>query len=798
MSKKVKIRPMRRRLLTSSPKSSSQSPHFRTTYLSEGSSNHQDLFFRFDTRSSYSYSSPKMFPLAKFTHAWLFKSNNFVWSVCKDHSHVGFAIPIFHFVSYLLSFKLHKHFSVYELFSSPRSSAIGFSSLVPSKLSRFFNQLGAVSPFSTKVTSHFFYSSHEISSFNPSLYSWRLFWLENLQRDLYDYVRQTSNIAKRDRLYMFSFFGYYLDAQKLERHVNRILLPSYSLTPRETVFDSSQAVLSSSSFILHNLRLNSSTVHTSEKSSFKSQRLWRRTGDEYTSSDSENETGPESFDHCHNVTKVTSRRHWKTRHVSLQSRRVKKIIKRTRSGSKFHKSKFRSSRPSPLVGRIHSFVRFVRRYRANRIRRRLTKNCRIIMRKLSYRERKFLWKVTILNRRQVSFYKRSSYRYILSRWQSRIFDYRDSIQAPDQKFSRRQQGVYFRPHRRLRKAFQIFDKHITHSNIKVYLRQYLFNLRNECYPTLTHSSSKESLAKPVTLGASTSSTKLKSSLLQNWTCSTHTYNLLWSNHTIFKYLFVRFLDPHFEKSFQRADDSLGNNVFPLLSAFSISIQNQQQTYQDLCPPIRINSSNLWNGGGSSRTITKKLFRYVVSNSFPLDLSIWYYKTLIQFIENCSGRRTALLLGPFIQNALTYEDRARCSLWNNRVTGFQRIMGGRIFVHEALSIIVTSIRIKDPTFLSNWIRAMLKRLSFWKYRLIFRYVKFVLLYVLKPNFHLLDFRGVKLQLKGKISVAGNARTRTLFLQIGDTSHSKMKNRVIYDLSFVNTFTGVLGFKLWFFY
>ena len=90
--------------------------------------------------------------------------------------------------------------------------------------------------------------------------------------------------------------------------------------------------------------------------------------------------------------------------------------------------------------------------------------------------------------------------------------------------------------------------------------------------------------------------------------------------------------------------------------------------------------------------------------------------------------------------------------------------------------------------------MLKRLSFWKYRLIFRYIKFVLRYVLKPNFHLLGFRGVKLQLKGKISVAGNARTRTLFMRIGDTSHSKMRNRVAYDLSFINTFTGILGFKL----
>ena len=62
------------------------------------------------------------------------------------------------------------------------------------------------------------------------------------------------------------------------------------------------------------------------------------------------------------------------------------------------------------------------------------------------------------------------------------------------------------------------------------------------------------------------------------------------------------------------------------------------------------------------------------------------------------------------------------------------------------------------------------------------------------FNELGAKGFKVKLKGKISVAGNARTRTLVYRVGDTSHSKMSNRVAYDLSFINTFTGVLGFKL----
>ena len=230
----------------------------------------------------------------------------------------------------------------------------------------------------------------------------------------------------------------------------------------------------------------------------------------------------------------------------------------------------------------------------------------------------------------------------------------------------------------------------------------------------------------------------------------------------------------------------------------IQVQQQVYSYANSFTPCRLDKSNLWFINQTGYSIRRKFLRLIASSSFSADLSFWYYKTLIQFIENCSGRRTNLYFGPFIENSLTFEDRARCTLWNNRVTGFQRIMGHRIFVYEALSIVAISIRIKDPTFLANWIRGMLKRLSFWRYRLIFRYLKFLLRYIFQPNFHLFDFRGVKLSLKGKISVAGNARTRTLFMRFGDTSHSKMDNKVAYDLSLVNTFTGVLGFKLLFYY
>lgn len=90
--------------------------------------------------------------------------------------------------------------------------------------------------------------------------------------------------------------------------------------------------------------------------------------------------------------------------------------------------------------------------------------------------------------------------------------------------------------------------------------------------------------------------------------------------------------------------------------------------------------------------------------------------------------------------------------------------------------------------------MLYRMSFWKYRSLFRYIKFVLRNLFEPNFKPLGLRGFKLKLKGKISVAGNARTRTLLIRVGQTSNAKFDNKVAHGFTLVNSFSGVMGFNI----
>ncbi len=351
-----------------------------------------------------------------------------------------------------------------------------------------------------------------------------------------------------------------------------------------------------------------------------------------------------------------------------------------------------------------------------------------------------------------------------------------SLNSHKRRSISRHPAAFYSEHEKVKSQLTMLSRNPLHSRYgKLKFLQMLKT--NETSPIRTsqvHVANKLEVVKGTTSTPSYSAWTLHLSLLSS----------VWLNPLFFKYLVFSIS----EGSLQPA----------ALHNVTMRLQRQLQSYVFGSGLGAASRSNLWVAPSSNYIIRKKLLRSTSYSLFSVDLSLWYYKSLTSFIEDCSGRKVALRIGPFLEGALTFEDRAYCSLWGIRVTGFQRMLGHKIFAHEALMLVALSFRLKDPTFLANWIRGMLKRLSFWKYRLIFRYLKFLFQHIFRPNFRVFGFRGLKLRLKGKISVAGNARTRTLFYKVGDTSHSKMDNKVAYDLSYVNTFTGIMGFKLWFFY
>lgn len=263
-------------------------------------------------------------------------------------------------------------------------------------------------------------------------------------------------------------------------------------------------------------------------------------------------------------------------------------------------------------------------------------------------------------------------------------------------------------------------------------------------------------------------------------------NTILTHQFLFKYLITRSAEyynySHFNITFKLAKPILyALNLFYFGSRFEL-----------------LYKSNLFPTESFSYLIQRRLLKCFALRKFISSTGAWYNHMLVRFMSNCTGRKVYLKLNPHVENNLTFEDRAQCVIWENRVLGFQKILGPKIFIEESLRIILIALKYKDPTFLINWIRTMLYRMSFWKYRTLFRYLKFVIKDLFEPNFEKFGLRGFKVKLKGKISVAGNARTRTLLTRVGQTSHSKFNNKVAHSFTLVNSFTGVMGFNLWIFF
>ena len=270
------------------------------------------------------------------------------------------------------------------------------------------------------------------------------------------------------------------------------------------------------------------------------------------------------------------------------------------------------------------------------------------------------------------------------------------------------------------------------------------------------------------------------------------FSLLWNSPILLKFIAGKVI----------SDNRLTkvNDVATVYRAVKQLTTGSEITLRSFAESSKLINSTLSNVPNLNFVVRKKILKmaYSVFEAHRPDLTSLYNAVLIRFLEAATGRKTLLHFTPSIEESLTVKDRGKLYAWETRIAGFQRILGHKIFIKEGLMLVAVALRLKDPTFLANWIRSMLYRMSFWKYRLLFRYLKFLFQNLFRVVFDDFEFRGLKLQLKGKISVAGNARTRTLFYRVGDTSHSKANNKVAYDLSYVNTFTGILGFKLWFFY
>ena len=137
-------------------------------------------------------------------------------------------------------------------------------------------------------------------------------------------------------------------------------------------------------------------------------------------------------------------------------------------------------------------------------------------------------------------------------------------------------------------------------------------------------------------------------------------------------------------------------------------------------------------------------------------------------------------------------------WIPRLGSYERKLGHRFFLEEAIHIMHLSFRLHDATLMSSWLKAIIKRISFWKTRSIFRFLKYLFNNYVRHYLGYMGIKGLKIRLKGKISAAGNSRKRNILFRSGVSSYSAVNLKCVSDFSTIGTFTGVMGFQVWLFY
>lgn len=214
--------------------------------------------------------------------------------------------------------------------------------------------------------------------------------------------------------------------------------------------------------------------------------------------------------------------------------------------------------------------------------------------------------------------------------------------------------------------------------------------------------------------------------------------------------------------------------------------------------ISCEKTNLISNKVFEHAIEIVFLRILTRVKYQTTTTPWDVTNLHRFISFCTGKKSLIKINGFIKNSLSIEEQTFCLKWSSKITKFRKKLGNFLFLNESLQLIYLSFKLKDPYLLSNWMTKIFQKISFWKSRLFLSYMKYVIRNFFYTKFSALKMHGVKFQLSGKISVAGNARTRTIRYKAGYTSQSKFDFRVLTVLNLIPSFTGVQGFKVWFYF
>jgi hypothetical protein len=109
--------------------------------------------------------------------------------------------------------------------------------------------------------------------------------------------------------------------------------------------------------------------------------------------------------------------------------------------------------------------------------------------------------------------------------------------------------------------------------------------------------------------------------------------------------------------------------------------------------------------------SKKVLNSFANRLFRENIIPYYQNTLVRFIEYCTGRKVLFQFYPFVNQHIDKSSMVRYKRWLPRMNFYERRLGHKFFLEEALHIMHISFILRDPKIIASWLKAIILRISF---------------------------------------------------------------------------------------
>lgn len=122
---------------------------------------------------------------------------------------------------------------------------------------------------------------------------------------------------------------------------------------------------------------------------------------------------------------------------------------------------------------------------------------------------------------------------------------------------------------------------------------------------------------------------------------------------------------------------------------------------NLCGRLKnLKHSNVTPTNNFSIIFFKKINNSIVFNKLKPELIPWYYHNIIRFIEFSSGKKALLQYYPFMSQEVEMFYIVKYKLWLPRMAYYERKLGHRFFLEEAVHILHLGFTLRDPVIISS--------------------------------------------------------------------------------------------------